>query len=129
MAIARGSHDGTLRSREIVYVPDFIASAGGLMYASGIELHHQTPDASDAHTRATVVRNVATVLDDARNLNMTTQAAAIAIAESDAAGFAGFADPSHLGRRFKACYGSTPGQISSARRSRSYTSSPRHAGA
>ncbi|ABE30272.1 glu/Leu/Phe/Val dehydrogenase, dimerization domain protein [Paraburkholderia xenovorans LB400] len=32
-----------LRSRETVYVPDFIANAGGLMYASGIELHHARP--------------------------------------------------------------------------------------
>lgn len=66
-----------------------------------------------------------TVLRLTRVKSMLTEGASI----SDAAVLAGFADQSHLGRQFKACYGSTPGQISSAVRSRSYTSSPRHAGA
>ncbi|TGP39570.1 Glu/Leu/Phe/Val dehydrogenase [bacterium M00.F.Ca.ET.228.01.1.1] len=71
-----------LKKRGITYIPDFIANAGGLMYASGIEVHHRSAEASDAHTRATIARNVTTLLQDATERDQTTLAAAITLAEN-----------------------------------------------
>jgi len=69
-----------LRAREIVYVPDFIANAGGLMYASGIELHHRSEAGSDKHTRDKIAENVAQVLKQASEKGITTQESALELA-------------------------------------------------
>ena len=69
-----------LRNRKIVYVPDFIANAGGLMYASGIEVHHRSEAASEKHTRDKIAENVTHVLEQASDKAITTRAAALELA-------------------------------------------------
>jgi leucine dehydrogenase len=71
-----------LAQRGIVYVPDFIANAGGLMYASGVELHHRTESASIKHTITSIEKNVKATLQGAEELGITTYAAAIDIADA-----------------------------------------------
>ncbi|MGR9354985.1 Glu/Leu/Phe/Val dehydrogenase dimerization domain-containing protein [Rhizobium leguminosarum] len=71
-----------LSDRGIVYVPDFIANAGGLMYASGIELHHRSETASIEHTISSIERNVKAILEHAEASKITTHAAAVEIAEA-----------------------------------------------
>jgi leucine dehydrogenase len=71
-----------LARRGIVYVPDFIANAGGLMYASGIELHRRTEAASVEHTTGSIERTVKATLERAAKMGITTQAAAIEIADA-----------------------------------------------
>lgn len=39
----------TLANRGVVYVPDFIANAGGLMYATAVEMHHRNETAVARH--------------------------------------------------------------------------------
>lgn len=51
-----------LLARGIDYVPDFIANAGGLMYASGVEVHRRSASDAMQHTRTGIARNVRTVL-------------------------------------------------------------------
>jgi leucine dehydrogenase len=77
-----------LKARGIVYVPDFIANAGGLMYASGIEFHHRSESGSEKHTREGIARNVELVLRDAQGEKVSTHVAAInlALARLKAAG-------------------------------------------
>ncbi|AQH03063.1 amino acid dehydrogenase [Burkholderia sp. KK1] len=76
-----------LKARGIVYVPDFIANAGGLMYASGIEFHHRSVAGSETHTREGIARNVDIVLSEAERSAISTHSAAIdlALARLDAA--------------------------------------------
>lgn len=77
-----------LKGRGITYVPDFIANAGGLMYASGIELHHRSESGSEKHTREGIARNVDLVLLDAERERVSTHVAAVdlALARLKAAG-------------------------------------------
>lgn len=69
-----------LRKQGIVFVPDFIANAGGLMYASGIELHHQPDAVSEQRVRNSISNNVRLVLQLAERTQATTQEAALRIA-------------------------------------------------
>ncbi|REG49572.1 glutamate dehydrogenase/leucine dehydrogenase [Paraburkholderia sp. BL6669N2] len=71
----------TLLEREIVYVPDFIASAGGLMYASGVEVHNRTADAAEKHVRDGIAQNVHTVLQESRKLDIPTVEVALTIGQ------------------------------------------------
>ncbi|MGJ7512322.1 Glu/Leu/Phe/Val dehydrogenase dimerization domain-containing protein [Variovorax sp. GT1P44] len=70
-----------LTERGIVFVPDFIANAGGLMYASGIEFHHRPEEMAGEHVRDSISKNVQFVLDLAALSKMTTQEAALQIAK------------------------------------------------
>ncbi|WP_420996601.1 Glu/Leu/Phe/Val dehydrogenase dimerization domain-containing protein [Cupriavidus sp. 30B13] len=59
------SHDAVaaqLRARGIDYVPDFIANAGGLKYASAVEVHRQAPAEAMRGTCRGIAENVRTVL-------------------------------------------------------------------
>jgi leucine dehydrogenase len=56
----------TLHARGIVFVPDYIASAGGLMYATGVELHGRSPAESERLTCEGIARNVRQVLQTAK---------------------------------------------------------------
>lgn len=69
-----------LSQRNITYVPDFIANAGGLMYASQIELHHK--NAEDAQMAVTdgIGRNVRLVIEMTAQTLGDTEAAALRIA-------------------------------------------------
>ncbi|WP_321964655.1 Glu/Leu/Phe/Val dehydrogenase dimerization domain-containing protein [Paraburkholderia sp. J7] len=69
-----------LLARDIVYVPDFIANAGGVMYATGIELHHRTEQGSEKHTRDGIKRNVELVLDVSKTDKISTHVAAVDLA-------------------------------------------------
>ncbi|ETN44011.1 uncharacterized protein HMPREF1541_10876 [Cyphellophora europaea CBS 101466] len=71
-----------LTRRGIVYVPDFIANTGGLMYATAVELRHYSEAAAAEHTKSSIDRNVRELLERAEKLGMTTNAAAIEIAEN-----------------------------------------------
>lgn len=71
-----------LKARGIVYIPDFIANAGGLMYASGIELHHRSEMGSQRHTRDSIARNVQLVLRVSNSEGISTQLAAVNIAQA-----------------------------------------------
>lgn len=66
-----------LQDRGIVYVPDFIANAGGLMYAVAVELHHRGEAAAESYTRETIADNVRHVLQAAKHGGTTTQEAAL----------------------------------------------------
>jgi hypothetical protein len=61
-----GPEDMDFLFRRIAYVPDFIASAGGLMFASGVEVHCRTDTDAQRHTRDGIACNVRTVLLEAR---------------------------------------------------------------
>lgn len=41
-----------MHNRGIVWVPDYVASAGGVVYALSVELHHETPGSALARVRA-----------------------------------------------------------------------------
>lgn len=74
------AHDSVARLlnlRGIAYVPDFIANAGGLMYAVAVELHHRSEEAAEAYTRETIDHNVRQVLQASRDGSMTSQEAAL----------------------------------------------------
>lgn len=49
-----------LHGRGIAWVPDYVASAGGVIYALTVELHHGTPE--DALTRVQAIENTVTDL-------------------------------------------------------------------
>jgi leucine dehydrogenase len=70
----------SLKGRGITYVPDFIANAGGLMYASGIEFHHRSEAGSERHTRDGIARNVELVLCGAERQRGSTHVAAVDLA-------------------------------------------------
>lgn len=79
------AHDGVaqlLQARGIAYVPDFIANAGGLMYAVAVELHHRGEAAAQAYTRETIAHNVRHVLECAQDGGMTTQQAALQLGQA-----------------------------------------------
>ena len=69
-----------LGAHGIVFVPDFIANAGGLMYASGIELHHQPEDVAERRVRGSISKNVQLVLQLANRTQTSTQEAALRVA-------------------------------------------------
>ncbi|MGT2455371.1 hypothetical protein ACU4GI_19840 [Cupriavidus basilensis] len=71
-----------LMARGIVYVPDFIANAGGVMYATGIEIHHRPPAGSEARTREKIARNTEIVLQQSRSESISTHDAAVCLAQT-----------------------------------------------
>lgn len=78
------SHDlvgKSLRERGIDYVPDFIANAGGLMFASAVEVYRRTPDDAMLHTREGIAKNVRTVLQQSRQGAGTTVEAALELSQ------------------------------------------------
>ncbi|MFT0174980.1 Glu/Leu/Phe/Val dehydrogenase dimerization domain-containing protein [Paraburkholderia mimosarum] len=77
--LAMDSLATALRNREITYVPDFIASAGGLMYASGVEVHNRSEEAAEKHVREGIAQNVRTVLLESTSSGIATVEVALAI--------------------------------------------------
>jgi leucine dehydrogenase len=71
----------TLLERGIIYVPDFISSAGGLMYAAGVEVHNRTAEAAEMHVRAGISQNVRTVLLESQELDIPTVEVALTIGQ------------------------------------------------
>ena len=50
--LAEPSVAGLLHERGIVWVPDYVAGAGGVIYALGVELHKLSPEEADARVLA-----------------------------------------------------------------------------
>jgi leucine dehydrogenase len=77
--LATTEDDERLRSRDIVYCPDFAINAGGI-----IDIHHQQHNAC-SDTRAAALEhighNVANILERAQDRAVGTQQIAIAMAE------------------------------------------------
>ncbi len=71
-----------LLAKGIAYVPDFIANAGGLMFAVGVEVHHRNESASEARTREGVSRNVRSVLLSAKENGTTPLSEALALGQA-----------------------------------------------
>lgn len=71
-----------LRERNIVYVPDFIANAGGLMYASAIEFQQRSETDAEQHTRSCIARNVALILQQSLSNKKSTLNAALMLANA-----------------------------------------------
>ncbi|WP_214322824.1 Glu/Leu/Phe/Val dehydrogenase family protein [Nonomuraea sediminis] len=68
-----------LHRRGIVWVPDYVVSAGGVIHALTMELHHQPPD--DARERVEAIEHtVAGLLDTAEHQQVTPAQAATELA-------------------------------------------------
>jgi leucine dehydrogenase len=78
-----------LRQRDILYIPDFIANAGGLIFASAIEIRHQGEAAAEARTRGKIEHNVEQIMSAADSLEITPLEAARQIARDRLAEAAG----------------------------------------
>lgn len=70
---------GSLRERNIIWTPDFIANAGGILYASGIELQHLTPEQAD-HRLDEIAETTTRALECSHRDGVTTLAAAYDLA-------------------------------------------------
>jgi leucine dehydrogenase len=78
------AHDGVaeeLTKAGITWAPDFVANAGGVMYASGLELHQLTP-AQSLDRLASIGTTTAQVLRESANDATTPLAVANRIAEA-----------------------------------------------
>jgi leucine dehydrogenase len=77
------AHDAVaqdLTQARITWAPDFVANAGGVMYASGLELHQLTPKQS-LQRLASIEEATARVLEDSANEATTSLAVAHRLAE------------------------------------------------
>ncbi|WP_326999912.1 amino acid dehydrogenase [Dactylosporangium sp. NBC_01737] len=70
-----------LHARGITWVPDHVASAGGVAYAASVELHGASPTEAASRVEA-IGTTVATLLDTATHAGITPLAAAHALAAS-----------------------------------------------
>ena len=68
-----------LHRRGIVWVPDYVVSAGGVINALTLELHHETPDEARERVEA-IEHTVAHLLDTAEHRQMTPAQAATELA-------------------------------------------------
>ncbi|MET8050728.1 Glu/Leu/Phe/Val dehydrogenase dimerization domain-containing protein [Streptosporangium sp. NPDC005286] len=68
-----------LHRRGIVWVPDYVVSAGGIINALTMELHHETPDEARERVEA-IEHTVADLLDTAEHRQMTPAQAATELA-------------------------------------------------
>ncbi|OTP67389.1 Glu/Leu/Phe/Val dehydrogenase dimerization domain-containing protein [Caballeronia sordidicola] len=78
------SHDGvaaTLLDLGIAFVPDFIASAGGVAYATGVEVHRRTEAAAEQYVREGIGANVRTILQESKRDSRPTVEIALRLAQ------------------------------------------------
>jgi leucine dehydrogenase len=68
-----------LQSRGIIWVPDYVASAGGVIHALSVELHNETPQDATGRVRG-IERTVGEILDAADGNGTTPAEAARALA-------------------------------------------------
>ncbi|MFI6735852.1 hypothetical protein ACIBI9_23260 [Nonomuraea sp. NPDC050451] len=64
-----------LHERGIVWVPDYVVSAGGVINALAVELRHETPEEARVHVEA-IERTVTELLHEAGRRNVTPARAA-----------------------------------------------------
>jgi leucine dehydrogenase len=68
-----------LHQRGILWAPDFVVSAGGIIHATAIELHHETTEQATARVLR-IGDTLARILHDATQAGVTPAAAALALA-------------------------------------------------
>ncbi|MFG2056857.1 Glu/Leu/Phe/Val dehydrogenase dimerization domain-containing protein [Micromonospora sp. NPDC048930] len=68
-----------LHRRGILWAPDFVVSAGGVIHATAVELHHETTDQA-SHRVLTIGDTLARILQDATRAGVTPAAAALDLA-------------------------------------------------
>jgi leucine dehydrogenase len=61
-----------LHERGILWAPDYLVSAGGIIYATGIELRHETPTAANARV-AGIAGTLTSVFETARQLGVSPE--------------------------------------------------------
>jgi glutamate dehydrogenase/leucine dehydrogenase len=69
-----------LHQRGILWAPDFVVSAGGIIHATAVELHHESTEQAAARVLA-IGDTLAGILRDAARAGVTPAAAALALAE------------------------------------------------
>ncbi|MCG5213494.1 Glu/Leu/Phe/Val dehydrogenase dimerization domain-containing protein [Streptosporangium soli] len=77
--LAAGAVADLLHRRGIVWVPDYVVSAGGVVNALARELRHETPDEAREHVEA-IEHTVADLLDTAEHRQTTPAQAAMELA-------------------------------------------------
>ncbi|WP_330231310.1 hypothetical protein OHA40_01730 [Nocardia sp. NBC_00508] len=70
-----------LHQRGILWAPDFVVSAGGVIHATAIELHHETTEQATARVRG-IGDTLARILRDAAQTRVTPAAAALTLARN-----------------------------------------------
>jgi leucine dehydrogenase len=68
-----------LYQRDIIWVPDYVASAGGVIYGLAVELHQETPASATARVQA-IEDTVGRLLEDAARAGTTPAQAALDLA-------------------------------------------------
>ncbi|MFD7479552.1 Glu/Leu/Phe/Val dehydrogenase dimerization domain-containing protein [Streptomyces sp. NPDC059837] len=68
-----------LHQRGILWAPDFVVSAGGVLHATAVELHHETGEQATARVLG-IGDTLARILRDAAQADVTPAAAALALA-------------------------------------------------
>jgi leucine dehydrogenase len=71
-----------LRARAILYAPDYVINAGGVVAVLGLELQEWTRDRANDEVVGAVRRNLSRILESAAAGEITTEAAARRIADS-----------------------------------------------
>lgn len=71
----------TLADRGVIYVPDFISNAGGLMYATAIEMNHRSEAGAAQHVHDGIAKNFQPVIKLASRTTTSTQEAALRVAQ------------------------------------------------
>jgi leucine dehydrogenase len=71
----------SLRSRGILYAPDYVINAGGAIAVLGIELQRWTPHKAEDEVVNSVRRNLGQIFESAASGGITTEAAARRLAE------------------------------------------------
>ncbi|TCQ99055.1 Glu/Leu/Phe/Val dehydrogenase dimerization domain-containing protein [Neorhizobium sp. JUb45] len=92
--LARPESESLMTQRGIVYIPDFVANAGGLAYSSGIEIHGLSAQASSERLVTRITGALRTAFD-MRDEGLSLTRAAYRIAE-DRLRDGGYAGPSAL---------------------------------
>lgn len=70
---------GLLHQRGITWIPDYVAGAGGVIYALAVELHHRPPGEAAARVQA-IADTVGLILESARRARTTPARAALELA-------------------------------------------------
>jgi leucine dehydrogenase len=68
-----------LHQRGILWAPDFVVSAGGVLHATAVERHHETGEQATARVLG-IGDTLARILRDAAQADVTPAAAALALA-------------------------------------------------
>lgn len=88
--LASPASEQLITQRGIVYIPDFVANAGGLAYSSGIEIHGLSAEASGERVVNRITDTLRLAFEmEAQDMSLTQAAYHIAEQRLHAGGFAG----------------------------------------